>query len=109
MKVINARNPRLLNLMYSMMGRGFGTFFYNNFPYFFDQFMVAKSMLKSNALIRPVQISPGAYRVNIVMPPEMMAGGDYPRPRCYGRPSKASSYDPEGYSDHFPISVMLEE
>ncbi len=109
MKVINARNPRLLNLMYPLMGRGFGTFFYNNFPYFFDQFMVAKSMLKSNALIRPVQIGSGVYHVNIVMPPEMMAGGDYPKPRCFGRPSSASSYDPGGYSDHFPISVMLEE
>ncbi|MCF8366541.1 MAG: hypothetical protein K9H16_12210, partial [Bacteroidales bacterium] len=109
MKVINARNPRLFNLMYSLMGRGFGTFFYDNFPYIFDQFMVTKSMLKSNALIKPVQVSTGGYRVNIVMQPEMMAGGDYPKPKPFGRPSSGSSYDPTGYSDHFPISVYLEE
>lgn len=106
-KVINARNPRLLNLMYPVMGRGMGTFFYDNFPYMFDQIMVLKSMLKSNALIRPVQISGGMYQVNIVMFPEMMAGGDYPKPKPFGRPS--SSYNPEGYSDHFPVSVILEE
>ncbi len=109
MKVINARNPRMLNLMYPLMGRGFGTFFYSNFPYFFDQFMVPKSMLKSTALIRPVRLNPETYRVNILMYPEMMAGGDYPKPKPFGRPSKASTYDPTGYSDHFPISVGVEE
>jgi hypothetical protein len=107
-KVLNARNPRLFNLMYPMMGRGIGTFFYNNFPFFFDQIMITKSMLKSNALIKPVQVSPGVYKVNVVMFPEMVAKSDYPKPISFGRPSK-SGFNPEGYSDHFPVSVVVEE
>lgn len=107
-KVTNARNIRLLNLMYPLMGRGHGTFFYGNFPYIFDQFLVPKSMIKSNALMRPVKLNNYSYRTEIVMIPEMMANSDYPKPKPFGRPSK-SSFDPTGYSDHFPISIYLEE
>jgi hypothetical protein len=71
--------------------------------------MVPKSMIKSNALIRPVKLNSYSYRTEIVMPKEMMANSDYPKPKPFGRPSKKSSYDPTGYSDHLPISVYLEE
>lgn len=107
-KVLNARNVRLLNLMYPVMGKGFGTFFYNNFPYMFDQFLVPKSMIKSTATIKPKKVNSSEYHVYIAMYPEMTANSDYPKPKPFGRPSK-SSYDPEGFSDHFPISVILEE
>ncbi len=107
-KVLNSRNIRMLNLMYPLMGRGQGTFFYQNFPYIFDQFMVPKSMLKNNALISPVKQGPNSYKTEIIMFDEMMASSDYPKPKPFSRPSK-SSFDPEGYSDHFPISILLEE
>jgi len=108
-KVMNSYNIRLLNLMYPLLGNGIGTFFYNNFPYMFDQFLAPKSMLKSNAIIKPVKITSSTYRVYVASYPEMTSNGDYPKPIPFGRPSKPSSYDPAGYSDHFPISVMLEE
>lgn len=107
-KVMNSRNIRLLNLMYPLMGRGYGTFFYQNFPFIFDQFMVPKSMIKSNAMIRPVKLKNNTFLTEIVMIQEMMANSGYPKPKPFGRPSK-SSYDSTGYSDHFPISITLEE
>jgi hypothetical protein len=107
-KVLNSRNIRMLNLMYPLMGRGYGTFFYQNFPYIFDQFMVPKSMLKNSAVIRPVKQGRDSYETEILRFEEMMASSDYPKPKPFSRPSK-SSFDPEGYSDHFPISIFLEE
>jgi len=108
-KVLNSYNIRLLNLMYPLLGNGIGTFFYNNFPYMFDQFLVPKSMIKSNALIKPIKYTSSTYRVYVAFYPEMTSTGDYPKPIPFGRPSKTSSYNPAGYSDHFPISLLLEE
>ena len=70
--------------------------------------MVPKSMLKNDAVIRPVKQEPASYKTEIVMFEEMMASSDYPKPKPFSRPSK-SSFDPTGYSDHFPISILLEE
>jgi endonuclease/exonuclease/phosphatase family metal-dependent hydrolase len=109
-KVKYAHIPRMLNLMYAAMGKGFGTFFYDNFPYVFDQFMLPKSMLKSTAKFKPIkQADSDLYQIEIVMMPEMMANSAYPKPKPFGRPSSPSTFDLEGYSDHWPISMMLEE
>jgi hypothetical protein len=45
--------------------------------------------------------------LEIIKFPEMLAssGG----PKRFGRPSSASSFDDTGFSDHFPIAVVLEE
>ena len=47
------------------------------------------------------------WRARIEAFPEMVGRGDYPAPRRFGRPS--SGFDPTGFSDHYPIAVMLHE
>jgi hypothetical protein len=109
-KVRLAKTPRMLNLMYPMMGRGFGTFFFDNFPYFFDQFMIPRSLLKSNSKFKPLKDPETAlYKSEIVMFPEMMANSSYPKPKPFGRPSKPPTFDLNGYSDHLPIAITIEE
>ena len=46
--------------------------------------------------------------------PEMVASEvndrvKYPRPIRFGRPSVASSFNENGFSDHFPVSIILQE
>ena len=104
MKVIRTISaPRLYNLMWPLMGKGLATYYYNNFPYMFDQFLVSKGIIKANAIFK---VKPDS--VNVERFPEMMKG-DYKVPRQFGRPSKTKSYDEKGFSDHFPISIVLEE
>ena len=31
------------------------------------------------------------------------------RPKRFGRPSSPNQYDEDGFSDHFPIAIVLEE
>jgi len=107
-KVLNSRSPRMFNLMWPFMGKAFGTFYYDNFPLMFDQFLTSKGLLKSTAKIKIVNDS-GNYQVAIEMYDEMKSGGAYPSPIFFSRPSEQSSYNPNGFSDHYPISVVLEE
>jgi hypothetical protein len=39
----------------------------------------------------------------------MKSGGDYPSPVLFSRPAEKSNFNPKGFSDHYPISVFLEE
>ena len=100
-KVIRSRNARLFNLMWPLMGQALGSHFFNNFPGMLDQFLVSKSLLLQSA---PVKARLDSAR--IIRFPEMRKGS-YEVPRRFSRPS-SRSYDPVGYSDHFPISMMIE-
>ena len=104
MKVTKAKSaPRLYNLMWPSMGKGLGTYYYDNFSYTFDQFLVSKGIIKANALFKVKLDS-----VKVERFPEMMKGA-YKIPRRFGRPSAKKSYDEKGFSDHFPISLILKE
>ena len=102
MKVVNARNPRLLNLMWSPMGQGVGTHYYNNFPNVLDQFLANKNLVKQNA---PIRVLPGS--IEILSFPEMTETGDYPKPVRFGGMGKRLNEN--GFSDHFPIAVTVSE
>jgi len=93
--------PRLYNLMWPIMAKGMGTFYFNNFPNFLDQFMVSKGIV----LGRKIGIEENS--VEIVTFPEMVKG-EYKIPVKFGRPSD-NSLNENGFSDHLPISVMLHE
>ncbi|MFP4472138.1 MAG: endonuclease/exonuclease/phosphatase family protein [Bacteroidales bacterium] len=108
-KVTYARSPRLFNLMWPFHGDGLGTFYYNNFPFVFDQFLVSKEMIQFTGRPKVARDQEGKFNIGIERFPEMITGGRYPTPKRFGRPAKKSSYDPKGYSDHFPISVVVEE
>lgn len=67
-----------------------------------DQFLVNKNMAKTNS---PIRIK--ADTVQIVAFPDMVDDGDYPKPIRFGGMGKA--VDQNGFSDHFPITVEIEE
>ena len=101
-----SRSPYLLNLMWPLMGSGRGSHQYGGVPGMLDQILVNRPVLRSDS---PFELDPGS--VQILDFDEMVAesGSEKGGPRRYGRPSKSSSYDPNGYSDHFPVGVMLSE
>lgn len=107
-KVKYAQSPRMFNLMWPFHGAGLGTFYYNYFPYVFDQFMVSKEMVQKTGIIKVTEVTKDQFSVMIERPDEMISGGRYPNPRRYGRPSQ-SGFDQGGYSDHFPVSMVIEE
>lgn len=93
--------PRLYNLMAAELARGVGSYYYSG-PFIFDQLLVSKGLIKSTS---PLKVVDGSAKVNNY---DLMAKGSYKAPRRFGRPS-SSSYDLEGFSDHFPVSMLLEE
>lgn len=104
MKVTRTKSaPRPYNLMWPLLGKGLGTFYYDYFPYFFDQFLLSKGVVKSGT---PFKVKPDSVKVERF--PEMMKGV-YKVPKQFGRPSTKEIYDEKGFSDHFPISLVLEE
>ena len=97
-RVLNARSvPWLYNLMWEAIGSRAGTFYYSDEFNVLDQFMVSRGMLIDNAKLKVQQ---GSIRIEVF--PEMSKNGI---PRKFGRPAEA--LDQEGYSDHFPISLVL--
>ncbi len=101
-KVLNARSPEFLNLMWPLLGQGMGTYYYNNSPNVLDQFLADKNLLKKGASITVL-----ADTVEIIRLPEMVKKGDHPCPIPFGGMGKAINQD--GFSDHFPIAVTLSE
>jgi len=101
-KVVNADVPRFLNLMWQLTGQGLGTLYFENWPNILDQFLANKNLLLENAAIRLIPES-----ATVVRFPEMIATGDYPRPVPFGGMGKPINEN--GFSDHFPIAVALEE
>jgi len=97
-RVLNAHSvPWLYNLMWEAIGSRAGTFYYSDAYNVLDQFMVSRGMLVDNAKLKVQQ---GSIRIEVF--PEMSKNGI---PRKFGRPAEA--LDQEGYSDHFPISLVL--
>jgi hypothetical protein len=91
--------PRLYNLMWFIMAKGVGTFYFSNFPNLLDQFMVSKGIVEGTKF--------KVKTVDRVIFPEMVKG-KYKYPIKFGRPSD-KSLNEKGYSDHLPISLILEE
>lgn len=104
-KVMNAKKiDYFYNLMWEDMGARDAPYYFDNEPKFFDQFWISRGMLKRDA---PFQ----ARHKSVVMfrPREMLASSTYPKARRFGRPSRPKDHDPDGYSDHFPITMILDE
>ena len=99
-KVKKSKSPRLFNLMWPLMGKGLGTYYHDNFPYILDQFLVSKGFIRANAHIK---VKPDSVKIE---KSEMMRG-TYKVPKRFGRLS--AKLDTKGFSDHFPISLVLEE
>jgi hypothetical protein len=106
--VVNAQErPRLWKPDLAVMGTSHdrepdGTFYFDNEPNQFDQFLINKNMIINEAPIRALPET-----VEILRFPGTSATGDYPRPVPYGGMGKP--LNPDGYSDHFPIGLIIEE
>ena len=94
------KKPWLYNLMYPLVGEGIGTFYFNNFPNLLDQFMVSKNIVSEK------EFKVNKDSVQILKFPEI-THGRYKTPIKFGRPSN-KSLNLNGYSDHFPISMILQ-
>ena len=101
-RVVRARTPYFLNLMWPLMDQGIGTFFFNNEPNMLDQFLANDNLLVNG---RPIVADPDSVSIDTF--PEMIADGVYPVARRFGAMGKPIDLD--GYSDHFPISIQLHE
>ena len=98
-RVRNARTPRVLNLMWSMLGTDEpGTFRFGSTWNMLDQFLVTKGALRQASTLKVDRSSVSIFR------PSVMRGSGG-APRRFGRPAK--KLDTDGYSDHFPITVEL--
>jgi endonuclease/exonuclease/phosphatase family metal-dependent hydrolase len=93
--------PRLYNLMWPIMAKGIGSFYFNNFPNFLDQFMISKGIV----LGKKIRVKENSTEIIAFLE---MVKGEYKVPIKFGRPSD-NSLNENGFSDHLPISVMLLE
>lgn len=105
-KSARSRRPYFLNLMWDLMGQGNGTHYFGGIPSLLDQFLVNRPLL-----LRTSKLEVREDSVEIIRFPEMMvaSGSKKGEPRRFGRPSRGSSFDDTGFSDHFPIGVKIRE
>lgn len=96
------RKPYLLNLMYRFLGQNRATFVFGNEKNILDQFLVSRGLV----------VGAGSFKVNEVnivdFLPELVKG-EYKKPVSFGAPSEGRTYNPNGFSDHLPVYLVLEE
>ena len=107
-----SRKPYLLNLMWPLMGSGHMTHMYDGQPNMLDQFLVNRGMLDRDSPIGLARIRMAGRMVpyaGIIKFADMMieSGSTRNSPKRFGRPAR--SFDPKGYSDHFPIAAKILE
>jgi predicted extracellular nuclease len=99
--VSRSKSPKLFNPMWKLVANGQYTHVYGSEYTMLDQFMVSKGLLqkKGELVIRDDSITVGKFKEN----------STGKKPKRFGRPSKKSSFNDKGYSDHFPISIKIIE
>ncbi|WP_159738533.1 endonuclease/exonuclease/phosphatase family protein [Vibrio atypicus] len=99
-----ARNPYLYNLTTPLLGAEIGTHKYQGEWGFLDQMLANRAALNNNN----IHYNKGS--ISIVANNELIKAKNRPlnqgQPRRFNRPS-SKYYDPEGYSDHLPVSIEL--
>jgi endonuclease/exonuclease/phosphatase family metal-dependent hydrolase len=97
--VLKGQNPYFLNLMWALMGKGLGTFYFDG-PNLLDQFLINKNWLKSTSRFK---VNPDT--ANIVKLTPMVDKKGQPIP--FGGMGKPVNQN--GFSDHFPIEIIVTE
>ena len=82
--------------MWHLLAQGDATYYYAEGK-ILDQFMISKGFLFNNS-----KLSIKKESVKIEKFPEMTKNG---KPQRFGRPTK--NYKKNGFSDHFPISLIV--
>jgi len=101
-RVENARTHFLYNLMHQFADAQMGTHVFGNEVNLLDQFLISKTIMSESSNF-PFKVK----ATNIIERPKLVEG-EYKTPVRFSRPSK-SSYNENGYSDHLPIELILEE
>lgn len=107
-----SRKPYLLNLMWPLMGSGQMTYVFDGTPHILDQFLVNRGMLDAESPLELARVRVSGEEVpyvGIVKFEDTTESGNPRGPKRFGRPAKPSQFDPDGYSDHFPIAMKLIE
>ncbi|WP_286827558.1 hypothetical protein, partial [Maribacter sp. UBA4516] len=90
------------NVMHRFLDAQIGTFVFGNTYNMLDQFMISKSILSEKSGL-PFKLG----TVEIIAYPELTSGA-YQKPVKFGRPN-ASTFNVNGFSDHLPIKIVLNE
>lgn len=98
-KVVYGRNPYLFNLMWPLMGKRISSYVYGGDPMMIDQFMVSKGIAKKSG---KYNLNEDKVKIEVY---EGMTSGRYHEPIRFGQ-KKPNLL---GFSDHLPISFVLEE
>jgi hypothetical protein len=102
------KSPIFYDLMSPLIGKGLATFVFTEFgtnsifPNMLDHFLVSKSIVNGTLFSVKEDL------VSIIKRPEMYEG-QFEAPIKFGRPNDRSGVNIEGYSDHFPVSLVLTE
>jgi len=99
-KVIGGRNPYLLNLMWPLLGKGQGSFYFDGLN-MLDQILVNKNFLTPGS---GFTVKPGS--ANIIRP-ALMINKTTKGPIPFGGMGKPVNQN--GFSDHFPVEVTVNE
>ncbi len=97
-RVMDGKNPYLLNLMWPTLAAGVGSHVYEGQWYMLDQIMVSRGIVNGNC----------GWQLQGDAQIEAVALMSYPKkigPRRFG--IKSSERDTAGFSDHYPVSVTL--
>lgn len=99
-RVKNAKSKLwLFNLMWPLVGVE-SSYYYESEPFMLDQFLVTKGFFPGESTFT---YDPASAK--ILAESHMKVDG---MPRRFGLPAK-NNYDEDGYSDHFPISVVIKQ
>ena len=101
LRVTNARNHRLYNLMWELKGQRKGTYHFNSETVLIDQFLASKALIKKNS---PFKIKENSVRIEGI---KQITKGRYNVPTAFKK--SKGKFNSKGFSDHLPISVVLEE
>ena len=93
-----SRKPYLLNLMWPLVGNGKGTHYYNEWG-MLDQAMINRPFFHKNSPIRMVKDSASIFTIKGMVKRNKI--------QRFGRPRK--SLNEQGFSDHLPIALQIEE
>ncbi len=99
-KVISGRNPYFQNLMWPLMGKGLGSFYFDG-QNMLDQILVNKNFLKPDSIFKVKTNSANVLRL------APMTDKKGPRPIHFGGMGKPVNQN--GFSDHFPVEVVIVE
>ncbi len=114
--VARARSARFFNLAWQYLSQPAvdrkgksrelnGTLYYRGDGYLFDQILVSRGLMKGGAALR---VLPDSARIEAF--PEMVLSSSNPAPVRFGLPKgdAAKNVNRNGFSDHYPVSVILE-